>query len=99
MKVDEQNIRKALETIRNGGSYDYAPVKGGIVVFNQAGQRVEKLEDIRLDEINLFLNLRKRGFIDSNQSLHHSHPIFHPSHSNPVEVYRITKEGKEYLEK
>ena len=94
MEIEEQRIRKALEVVANGGSWDYAPVSGGLVVFNTDGERVKEGVDI-----TTFLALREKSYIamSDRETLVNWHPIFRPSLGNPVNIYRITEKGKEFL--
>ena len=94
MEVSESEIRKGLEPIAEGGSWDYSPVSGGIVIFNKKGEIVEQKT-----EIQTFLSLRAKGFIDMKQedTKYNWHPIFRPSFQNPVDIYKITPKGLDYL--
>ena len=94
MEVDENKLRKGLEPIAEGGSWDYAPVAGGIIGLNSKQERIEEGIDIQT-----FLALREKGFIDMSEkdTKYNWHPVFRPSFRNPVNIYKITDKGKKYL--
>ena len=96
MATDEKILMKGLASIADGGSLDYAPVSGGIIGLDSHGERIQEGADIVT-----FLALREKGFIDmsDNDTNYHWHPIFSPSFRSPVNIYKITEKGKEYLKR
>ena len=97
MKVDEQILRKGLELVAKGGSWDWDAARGGLVIMDDKGKAVT---DKELVNIETFLALRDGGYISSSESdmRYHAHPVFHPSFRFPVRVHKITEKGERYLE-
>lgn len=90
---ENPKTRQILEMLAGGGSCDYQPVQGGVLVFNSDKKAYEGVD------IETFLELREQGLISKQRTSHNWHPFFRPSFQNPIDIYGITKKGREYLKK
>ena len=86
-----QTTTRVLEILAGRGSCDYAPVHGGIMLFDGEGNRVKEGVDV-----NTFLDLRSDGLIHKTESMRQGHMVF-PANVQ-VDIYEITDEGRVYLE-
>ena len=91
---DKEKIKHVLDFLANGRTCDYAPVQGGVLII--IDNRKQMWESV---DIETFLELRNSKYIDMNpkETLHIWHPIFRPSFQNPINIYRITEKGRNYL--
>ncbi|MBS3089715.1 hypothetical protein J4461_02420 [Candidatus Pacearchaeota archaeon] len=94
METEETKMKHVLENLAKGATCDYQPVRGGVIMILSVSE--QKSEGV---DISTFLKLRDRGYIDMKpeETKHNYHPIFRPSFQNPIDIYRITDQGKAYL--
>ncbi len=92
VEASKLTIKQVLEVLASGGSYDYAPILGDVMLFDGKGGRVER----GVDMAN-FLELREKCLISMGGSMRQGHLVF-PSNAR-VDFYGITNQGREYLNK
>ncbi len=91
MERKNSKIEEILGILNEGGSCDYAYLQGGVLLFpKQCKQGQEQYIDI-----STFLSLRINGYIDKTGHMRQGHMRF-PANT-PIDIYKITEKGKEYL--
>ena len=92
---NNQMIKDLLQILSSGANCDYAPVQGGILLFDKEGNRL--LQNV---DFPTFSALRDQGLVKEVRKFEHgTHPIFHDSFRNPIFRYGISDKGNEYLKK
>lgn len=92
MKTDEQTIQRILDVLSHRGNCDYAPVRGGVMLFDGNGGEVEPGIDI-----STFFELQREGLIAMISSMRQGHMVF--PRNVRVDSYGITDKGREYYSK
>ncbi len=91
MAVDDQDLKRVLELLEAGGTCDYQPVQGGVLVFDSEKKAYEGVD------IETFIALTEKDLISQNKTLNQWHPVWRPSFQNPIYIYEISDTGKAYL--
>ena len=79
----------ALKAMSKGTTIDQSAFNGTVMIISENNHVAI--------EHSLLLSLKEKGYIKKTKRSFNWHPIFHPSFSNPVDIYAISEKGKIFV--